>query len=162
MLPVRPLQLEDLQDAGASVQPRADEVAGESFHLQPEWDPPLPTVLLGSEFCRNAVNLDKYSRVPGGIPQEAHGAQVSGVLSDLRNAVAERGVYLQYSLVRMRPRPLGYLLRLNVLQASLVETNPESCAEPLLLIMPCRGREILVRPDMKEERFLYLICPPAS
>ena len=58
VFPVRPLELEHLEDAGPGVQPAVARLAAEGLDLQPERDAALPAVLLGRELGRNAMNLD--------------------------------------------------------------------------------------------------------
>ena len=123
------------------MQPRVVVAVG--LDLQPEGDAPLAAVLLGGELGADAVDLHEDTRVPGGVPQEAHG--VEGALLDVRRPVAERRVYLQDPLVGVGPGPLGDLLRLDVLQAPLVEADPDGGAKPLL---PVVGREVAQLLDL--------------
>ena len=92
-------------------------------------------MLLGRKLGGDAVHLEKYPRLPGGVPGEGHGAQVDRILLDLGDPVAQRQVNLQNPLVGVGARPLRYLLVLNVLQPSLVETDSDGAAEPLLLVV---------------------------
>ena len=52
--------------------------------------------------------------------------------SHLCNSVTKRQIDLQNSLVGMAATPLGNLLRLDILQSPLVETDPDGGAKPLL------------------------------
>ena len=51
MLPVRPLQLEHLQDASPGMQAAVAGVATEGLDLESERDTPLSAMLLGGELC---------------------------------------------------------------------------------------------------------------
>ena len=57
MFPVRPLELEHLEDAGPGVQSAVARLAAEGLYLQSEGDAALTAVLLRRELSRNAMNL---------------------------------------------------------------------------------------------------------
>ena len=44
-------------------------VASVRVYLKPEGHPPLPSMFLGRELCRDAVDFDKDSGVPGWVMQ---------------------------------------------------------------------------------------------
>lgn len=106
------------------------------------------------------MDFDKDSSVPGWVPEKADRVEGRRFLLHVRHPVAQGCVYLKDPLIWtcpgkneqisqsrwnnfFSPGPLCNLLALNVLEAALVEADPDCGTQPLLSVVARQVPELL-------------------
>ena len=90
-------------------------MASVRVYLKPEGHPSLSSMFLGRELCRDAVDFDKDSGVPGWVPEKADRVEGRRLLLHVGHPVAQRCIYLKDPFVWMCPaRRMNQLFQINL------------------------------------------------